>query len=157
MRGKGFLSILIASCHRITPACAGKSDADAAQVKCWQDHPRLCGEKFSAGSATLPSRGSPPLVRGKDGSLNYYYLRQRITPACAGKRRYKYLTSPNTKDHPRLCGEKRWAGEMWHPVSGSPPLVRGKDASATVHAYRPRITPACAGKSELRHRRGIYR
>ena len=50
-------------------------------------------------------------------------------------------------DHPRVCGEKRSASRRLAPQRGSPPRVRGKAVSQPHHLNQPRITPACAGKS----------
>ena len=51
-----------------------------------EDHPRLCGEKFSFGVV-------------ED-------ILDRITPAYAGKRLTRCTDDTEAKDHPRLCGEK---------------------------------------------------
>ena len=49
-------------------------------------------------------------------------------------------------DHPRVCGEK----VLWYyyikGMTGSPPRVRGKDATSAANRRGSRITPACAGK-----------
>ena len=52
----------------------------------------------------------------------------RITPACAGKSLFYLGTCRLTKDHPRVCGEKRRPDRRGSPSKG--------------------ITPACAGKSD---------
>ena len=46
-----------------------------------------------------------------------------------------------------MCGEKFLKCEAAAIAKGSPPRVRGKALSTTAAASRPRITPACAGKS----------
>ena len=90
----------------ITPACAGKSFFCLVHIDGKQDHPRVCGEKYTLARARVyvlgitPAcagksakstgtgrrcTGSPPRVRGK-GNLNKRPLeKKRITPACAGK------------------------------------------------------------------------
>ena len=48
MRGKVFLYHNNLTPNRITPAYAGKSLLDTGRKACSQDHPRLCGEKFTS-------------------------------------------------------------------------------------------------------------
>ena len=71
-------------------------------------------------------KGSPPRVRGKVQLFQSIKRCDRITPACAGKRR----------DGRRLK----------YPGLGSPPRVRGKVAYGNLRSALWRITPACAGK-----------
>ena len=91
---------------RITPACAGRSDAQHRRCFKWQDHPRVCGEKKRARLTRSWSTGSPPRVRGEAGDLEAVQRDLGITPACAG--RSASITEPQClqKDHPRVCGEK---------------------------------------------------
>ena len=70
----------------------------------------------------------------------------RITPACAGKSYTPYTVYHESKDHPRLRGEKpapRFFAVRWR---GSPPLTRGKVSSPPLNLKSTRITPAYAGK-----------
>ena len=77
---------------------------------------------------------------------------QRITPACAGKRKSRRPVLGSVQDHPRVCGEK--GGDHRHRCNtkGSPPRVRGKAGTAGQDGHSPGITPACAGKSIFRLR-----
>ena len=69
-----------------------------------------------------------------------------ITPACAGRRRTFFRYFVNSKDHPRVCGEKYLNYVFTIPPPGSPPRVRGEDLrQASLKADRG-ITPACAGR-----------
>ena len=107
----------------------------------------MCGEKFLYPSISGASRGSPPHVRGKEGTPMENLPKDRITPACAGKRRQTWLRSSGLEDHPRMCGEKRCLfADRWF-ARGSPPHVRGKGILHPMHCPHGRITPACAGKS----------
>ena len=45
VRGKVSIQPLPPVCHRITPACAGKSLLLSFPYAIQQDHPRVCGEK----------------------------------------------------------------------------------------------------------------
>ena len=55
-------------------------------------------------------------------------------------------TDRKERDHPRLCGEKRFCVVVQSAEHGSPPPMRGKvwDQFQSVHIYG--ITPAYAGK-----------
>ena len=112
----------------------------------YQDHPRLCGEKFAARMMTIRQVGSPPPMRGKALIHEMVHLHNRITPAYAGKRIFGTLLIMLNRDHPRLCGEKRSAKALSFPNSGSPPPMRGKVSSALYSLKSYRITPAYAGK-----------
>ena len=50
---------------RITPAYAGKSALNWAQMSTDEDHPRLCGEKLFQRHRIFQGTGSPPPMRGK--------------------------------------------------------------------------------------------
>ena len=146
MRGKAFPLLVMPTQSRITPAYAGKRGHRRFGPGTIRDHPRVCGEK---GSSTFWSRnhsGSPPHMRGKvlfktlgEGTFG-------ITPACAGKRHWQYRAATATRDHPRVCGEKRLRAAPSHPITGSPPRVWGKGQRLLAKNPEFGITPACAGK-----------
>ena len=56
----------------------------------------------------------------------------------------------NGADHPRVCGENTSNFRYNDDKCGSPPRVRGKLTRRAGAWRRPRITPACAGKTELK-------
>ena len=91
----------------ITPAYAGKRYIVDLGDSRFQDHPRLCGEKFRR----LRSLSSP----------------FGITPAYAGKSQESESLISRTRDHPRLCGEKHSTFVIRSRRLGSPPPMRGKD------------------------------
>ena len=69
-----------------------------------------------------------------------------ITPAYAGK---SYLIGTglgDTKDHPRVCGEKRSDRLDYYVPQGSPPRMRGKAGGPHRAGHPHGITPAYAGK-----------
>ena len=106
VRGKGGGVARSAAAGGITPACAGKrATAREAPWSC-EDHPRVCGEKLSFFLRRELQKGSPPRVRGKDNPDYDMTQRERITPACAGKRQTQTDTAVRLWDHPRVCGEK---------------------------------------------------
>ena len=85
MRGKGRYVFLLAAPMRITPAYAGKSQAGSLSHKRIEDHPRLCGEKRYHMQKYNAGKGSPPPMRGKEYYTEFILMKNRITPAYAGK------------------------------------------------------------------------
>ena len=107
------------------------------------------GENFVYSPFSSVCTGSPPLARGKLSSKESRRDLGRITPACAGKTRYRLNLNTSSQDHPRLRGENI----CWIMISvrmvGSPPLARGKQIYASKVYASKGITPACAGKTSI--------
>ena len=78
-----------------------------------------------------------------------------ITPAYAGKSQIGSPIQFQSKDHPRLCGEKRFPCPAAPCHRGSPPPMRGKVLFFFQCFHFLGITPAYAGKS-LRSRRFAF-
>ena len=115
-----------------------------------RDHPRRCGENYHYRVVLVRDSGSPPQVRGKP-LYNYKKTHKGgITPAGAGKTRSLSASLPRARDHPRRCGENRCQRQPIIEYIGSPPQVRGKHRLNTFIRFTSRITPAYAGKTELR-------
>ena len=126
MRGKDRTFLPLCRKVGITPAYAGKSDRDFVAV-----------HKFL---------GSPPPMRGKAAMLSGDTTVTGITPAYAGKSS-SWSTAPSwTRDHPRLCGEKKRQAETEVLQPGSPPPMRGKAVVVSCNGESYGITPAYAGK-----------
>ena len=106
MRGKVYAAVSMPDTVGITPAYAGKSQHGERDSGKSEDHPRLCGEKHISNIFLVPSRGSPPPMRGKEYLRYSCRNRSRITPAYAGKRSGDCFWFCCIWDHPRLCGEK---------------------------------------------------
>ena len=87
MRGKAERKAKAILELRITPAYAGKSSTFEKSAFFTRDHPRLCGEKFLLFSFEQFRIGSPPPMRGKASKQLKPFLKDRITPAYAGKSR----------------------------------------------------------------------
>ena len=147
VRGKGPENVPVRVSGRITPACAGKSTASSPSVCHLRDHPRVCGEKSLTLEGGFSLIGSPPRVRGKALAVLTVMVVLGITPACAGKRLLVHGRACRPWDHPRVCGEKRFAEMTYRFHAGSPPRVRGKGGGSGGGASIVGITPACAGKS----------
>ena len=132
----------------ITPAYAGKSRELSACRRKRQDHPRLCGEKCTKKKQLICALGSPPPMRGKAFSKANGNADLGITPAYAGKRWFRFLSSFALGDHPRLCGEKLCEDNPRAAVAGSPPPMRGKGTGLMYRGCDDGITPAYAGKRQ---------
>ena len=146
MRGKGIADDEARAAVGITPACAGKSELPRFFLRCPWDHPRVCGEKMVSMIPHRRSRGSPPRVRGKERTVPEQRSGNGITPACAGKSSASSSSVHRSRDHPRVCGEKRKTGAVPAPLPGSPPRMRGKGEEGLRRCLSERITPAYAGK-----------
>ena len=146
MRGKEWFRDENLQQPGITPAYAGKSALMPAVMAGSQDHPRVCGEKYSLALFLGLHQGSPPRMRGKGGIPGSCRTRKGITPAYAGKsgKIQKWPCAP--WDHPRVCGEKFDNPKIVYSEKGSPPRMRGKARGTLMQSLRPRITPAYAGK-----------
>ena len=85
MRGKGHSNDSFIHGHGITPAYAGKSHLLPLFGAAYQDHPRLCGEKYQGRAGNGRVAGSPPPMRGKVKRGSRVSSYPGITPAYAGK------------------------------------------------------------------------
>ena len=86
-------------------------------------------------------------MRGKREVRTTPRVTLRITPAGAGKTLLLHGTRGGKRDHPRRCGENRYASSYIGNLKGSPPQVRGKPLKRARHLLVKRITPAGAGKT----------
>ena len=86
-RGRGKVCHSGPSCLRsgITPAWAGKSNAELQKLDVTEDHPRVGGEKRLILFVLRAVPGSPPRGRGKDKAEHLVQHHIGITPAQAGK------------------------------------------------------------------------
>ena len=85
MRGKDDYAYIDYPSIRITPAYAGKRFHRFFRSFHFQDHPRLCGEKYRHVKILGYVEGSPPPMRGKAARSVLLKIVPRITPAYAGK------------------------------------------------------------------------
>ena len=150
MRGKAWGALLTATKFGITPAYAGKSACTQIIVTHGRDHPRVCGEKYKTEFFDVTATGSPPRMRGKGIKRCAHANQTGITPAYAGKRKNVEYQLSKSRDHPRVCGEKLLSPFRIWACLGSPPRMRGKDETALAAPGWYRITPAYAGKREIR-------
>ena len=133
---------------RITPACAGTTQAAAPDPASRWDHPRVCGNHPVARTAEIKALGSPPRVREPLRVRYENSKRYRITPACAGTTGQGKSSPHRTQDHPRVCGNHCVSGLAKYDRIGSPPRVREPREVSPNESWYRRITPACAGTTE---------
>ena len=85
-------------------------------------------------------------MRGKGVVHVFVPEKLGITPAYAGKSFMWTKFCRETRDHPRVCGEKGKNHPRKPYCEGLPPRVRGKDGVNDSAQAVTGITPACAGK-----------
>ena len=88
--------------------------------------PAYAGKSRKSTPKTLQPEGSPPRMRGKARHHQATCQRPGITPAYAGKSGGRPRAREGSRDHPRVCGEKRKCRCMPPGCRGSPPRMRGK-------------------------------
>ena len=147
VRGKDAVKRHSARGFGITPAYAGKRYRNARSGQYQRDHPRVCGEKAFMAFCRNCAVGSPPRMRGKVCFLGCISVLTGITPAYAGKSYLIGTGLSDTKDHPRVCGEKTVLDLSRLVEQGSPPRMRGKADPPSARFRVHGITPAYAGKS----------
>ena len=113
--------------RRFIPACAGNTPATTARTPRRPVHPRVCGEHSAMCSASPPSSGSSPRVRGTPRRDHGFDSEVRFIPACAG----------NTV--PRVTAVPQY--------NGSSPRVRGTQGGVWAVRQPRRFIPACAGNT----------
>ena len=107
------------------------------------------GNNAMTAARVVAVTGSPPLAREQPARIGQQSEAHRITPACAGT---TFRTHPQRCphwDHPRLRGNNLKCGSLRFPKMGSPPLAREQPQEAVLFDRGHRITPACAGTTEL--------
>ena len=136
---------------RITPACAGNTNAVFRRHSNCQDHPRMRGEHRHDLSANEADVGSPPHARGTLGRGSVSRGGSRITPACAGNTTAQHHHARGGRDHPRMRGEHICPPPLMEEGLGSPPHARGTQRWQVPPYCLFGITPACAGNTDRRH------
>ena len=114
----------------IIPACAGNTSTASRPSRSTWDHPRVCGEHPLRPKAPTGSTGSSPRVRGTRSQVLRVRELRGIIPACAGNTQVAYGRIPNTRDHPRVCGEHDILVNRIGLMLGSSPRVRGTQGHA---------------------------
>ena len=131
----------------IIPACAGSTDSIHCRSRSSRDHPRMCGEHSSMPARKRAKSGSSPHVRGAHVSWNPVSWVFGIIPACAGSTVSVPNTTPQSWDHPRMCGEHVLNACPGTQLEGSSPHVRGALVVLLSEGTHFGIIPACAGST----------
>ena len=147
MRGKPSPGHCRRSLGGLIPAYAGKTFPAMSRVRYIRAHPRVCGENTNDTISAALEGGSSPRVRGKPAAASRCFARLGLIPACAGKTRAARLSTSKHEAHPRVCGENLFTFAYKPFVTGSSPRGRGKREPGKPRDRRPRLIPACAGKT----------
>ena len=131
----------------IIPACAGNTSNATCSTCGGGDHPRMCGEHYTALIALLRDWGSSPHVRGTLTSFFGLISLSSIIPACAGNTGGVGVVDAHLRDHPRMCGEHPVEYRCAYAELGSSPHVRGTHFDTPRSWYYFGIIPACAGNT----------
>ena len=131
------------------PHARGRRTFNVAAAWSGSDHPRMRGEDGPRGYDQSKAPGSPPHARGRRMRSSGKTRSFRITPACAGKTLRASSLRSAVGDHPRMRGEDLAKELGIARGTGSPPHARGRLASMTGVPVELRITPACAGKTQI--------
>ena len=109
----------------IIPARAGSSNLGKRIVNLFRDHPRACGEQLVCCRIVTKGEGSSPRMRGAVCRGLCRAVRVGIIPACARSSLSSPRSTPETRDHPRVCGEQLFEPCFGVLGVGSSPRVRG--------------------------------
>ena len=131
----------------IIPACAGNTMRRNPRRRVSWDHPRMCGEHFTAASTLAAVSGSSPHVRGTRKAESNVTRVLGIIPACAGNTLTESRLHDLKRDHPRMCGEHRFKDKKTQKEWGSSPHVRGTLRVGVLGGEHRGIIPACAGNT----------
>ena len=111
------------------------------------DHPRGCGEHFSAFPQVGYMDGSSPRMRGAHRRPDPADHGTGIIPADAGSTDEVISPIRYSRDHPRGCGEHSILGVLLPCTPGSSPRMRGAHQWAPWVLKTARIIPADAGST----------
>ena len=147
LRGTLRLREQIGEQPRIIPAPAGNAAVERHVTTRFTDHPRACGERFTAIPIRGSSTGSSPRLRGTPRKGPRPLDPQRIIPAPAGNAFAFQSRQSSRPDHPRACGERESVCSVGTSNIGSSPRLRGTLAQISTGRRRRRIIPAPAGNA----------
>ncbi len=131
----------------IIPADAGSTTTSTISAGLRRDHPRGCGEHFTAAARATPARGSSPRMRGARKPHDFCLNSSGIIPADAGSTSADRTTPRPATDHPRGCGEHQPARRVRKSFTGSSPRMRGAPHAARHDEPCRGIIPADAGST----------
>ncbi len=133
-----------------TPAYAGKMESKFTNILHDWKHPRVCGEDLIQYNTMIPIQETPPRMRGRSTHGYLAGVRERNTPAYAGKIVGRFTDSSQSGKHPRVCGEDTGRAAFLRRDVETPPRMRGRFRRICKPSLIERNTPAYAGKIMLR-------
>ena len=119
-----------------------------------QKHPRLRGEDPVWDGVPRVEKERPPLTRGRPIVSDRRGDSLRNTPAYAGKTGHPVDRDPMDEKHPRLRGEDGSVERNLPVIWETPPLTRGRPEVVPESFGLNRNTPAYAGKTSRKRRKG---
>ena len=147
MRGKLPYSTTPMRVDRNIPAYAGKtSEYDQPSGGFWE-HPRVCGENTRYTHRKENPMGTSPRMRGKRGKDSQGRGPARNIPAYAGKTVTIVSPTPESQEHPRVCGENNLSALGLGFLVGTSPRMRGKPQTNPAYPNHTGNIPAYAGKT----------
>ena len=147
MRGALYARDWLLTMFGIIPAYAGSTVWMMMWICSLGDHPRVCGEHPIPTPGFERNRGSSPRMRGARCDHAKMKYSGRIIPAYAGSTNIQSLTSNDSEDHPRVCGEHGCSSFELHRAGGSSPRMRGALCLFHIRFGPPGIIPAYAGST----------
>ena len=134
----------------LTPADAGRTSASSSRRTGTGAHPRRRGEDLPPNRGADGELGSPPQTRGGRPAPRCCRGHRRLTPADAGRTQYAVGQGAPTAAHPRRRGEDPPAVVSPTRAMGSPPQTRGGPPPRAQGTPRRGLTPADAGRTDIR-------
>ncbi len=129
------------------PACAGKTATPSATLPTLGDYPRMRGENGNLCIRVGNQWGLSPHARGKPAPYKVAADARGTIPACAGKTWLMYRKTLCAGDYPRMRGENIIVTFIPRIPAGLSPHARGKRRCWLLALSLRGTIPACAGKT----------
>ena len=147
MRGTRYDHMTFDSPDGIIPAHAGNTSRQENHDQWKRDHPRTCGEHWTAEQARFWLWESSPHMRGTLDGDAAAIGSPGIIPAHAGNTPRGAGRCCRAGDHPRTCGERVAFSPFAVCSTGSSPHMRGTPIPLSVLLFPSGIIPAHAGNT----------
>ena len=135
---------------RLIPDHTGKTGGRSCRLRPSTAHPRSRGENAVSAAYPASLTGSSQLTRGKLAGLRSHENLVGLIPAHAGKTSCLPPSFTLSLAHPRSRGEYYSPGASRFSLTGSSPLMRGKQPRTILGRRTERLIPTHAGKTGSR-------
>ena len=135
--------------QRVSPACAGNTFLCLSKLIDATGQPRVRGEHRRARRLANVAGGSAPRARGTHPAPQNGWTCLRVSPACAGNTERIAAQVVPGAGQPRVRGEHGAEVRRDVRVHGSAPRARGTPVQMIDQRRSFRVSPACAGNTEL--------